>query len=285
MQDAINWEAHAQAMTRSTKKRTHLIKLVHEILPTHALANKIDRGNRQCPTCQVFTEDRDHVLRCQHPARSEWRRSFLIQLDEFLTERETQSNLKYLLTSALDQWLQSDLPDFQVNPEDYDDDLRQVIAQQNLIGWRQLFHGRFGIAWSQKQEQYYQQRNRQRQKRTFTGEQWQVSVIMYVWERWYTLWKQRNQEVHGQDAQSKAAALQRDLQRRLTIIYHQRAEYDPRLQELLYANEDVHQRQHTPAVIQNWLSTNEQIFRDSARRFRSRLRRGLQSIIPFLTRR
>ena len=116
-----------------------------------------------------------------------------------------------------------------------------------------MFHGHFGsIAWSQQQqEQYYQQRNGQRQKRTFTGGQWLVSVIMYVWEKWYTLWKHRNQEVHGQDTQSKAEALQRDLQRKFSIsIYQQRAEYEPRLQELLYDNDDAHRRNHTPAVIQ-----------------------------------
>ena len=285
MQEVINWEAHAQAMIRSTKKRTHLVKMVHDILPTHGLANKFDNGNRPCPTCQSINEDRDHIFRCEHPTRSAWRQDFLNKLETFLSEKDTSPDLILLLMAALEQWMASGDTATQINPDDYDMELGQVIRQQNVIGWEQIFHGRFGKAWSLKQEQYYRQRDQRRQRRTYTGDQWQVSVILFVWDKWYTLWKQRNQEAHGQDAQTKAAVLQRDLKRRLTMIYQQRSEYEPRLQELLHVTEEVHRRHHAPEVIQNWLSTNEQIFRDSARRFRSRIRSGVQSILPFLTRR
>ena len=31
---------------------------------------------------------------------------------------------------------------------------------------------------------------------------WQVSVILYIWDQWFILWKQRNQEVHGHDGRT-----------------------------------------------------------------------------------
>ena len=118
-----------------------------------------------------------------------------------------------------------------------------------------------------------------------TGEKWQVSVILYIWDKWFTLWQQRNQEVHGHDARTKAVALQRDLRRRLALIYRQRQDYEQTAQELLFESEEDHTRQQAPAVIQNWLATSEQLFRDSARRLKARIRQGVQSILPFLSRR
>ena len=160
-----------------------------------------------------------------------------------------------------------------------------VIAQQNAIGWRQIFQGRFGKAWSDMQEQHYRGLHRRQQRKTFTGDQWQVSIILWVWDKWYTLWKQRNQEAHGHDAQLRAASLQKELNRRLALVYRQRQDYESEIQDLLLDSEEEHRRQQAPTVLQNWLATNEQVFRDSARRLRTRIRQGFQSILPFLTRR
>ena len=282
----VNWAAHGKAIERLPKKRTHLIKLVHGNLPTHALANKFDKGDRKCPACSDPHEDRAHVLRCASPVRSAWRQTFLIQIEQFLIEKQTKPSLQHRLLDSIELWMSSDTVDIQVNPNDYEADLQQVITQQNAIGWQQLFLGRFGTAWSRTQDHYYESRQQiGGRNRIQTGEKWQISVILFVWERWFTLWKQRNQEVHGHDAQTKAAATQRDIRRRLSLIYRQQHDYEPRVQELLFEDEEDHSRQQPTTVIQNWLSANEQVFRESARRLRSRIRQGVQSILPFLSRR
>ena len=104
--------------------------------------------------------------------------------------------------------MSSDTEDIILNPDDYIIPVRPIIIQQNAIGWRHLFNGRFGKAWSVYQDQYYKSQPSQSSKHMATGEKWQVSIILYIWDKWFTLWQQRNQEVHGHDARTKAVALQ-----------------------------------------------------------------------------
>ena len=201
-----------------------------------------------------------------------------------LIDKQTMPALQTLLLTTVEAWMLSDDAAIQVNPYDHDDSIRQVVIQQNRIGWRQLFNGRFGKAWSKHQDQYYDSRRKPGAKPNIsTGKKWQISVILFVWDKWFTLWKQRNLEAHGHDSQTKALAMQSDLRRRLSIIYRHRLDYEPRVQDLLFETEDDHTQRHPPTVIQNWLTTHEQVFRDSARRFRARIRQGVQSILPFLT--
>lgn len=41
---AINWEAHASAINRTSMPHAHVVKLLHGILPTHTQLNKFDSG-------------------------------------------------------------------------------------------------------------------------------------------------------------------------------------------------------------------------------------------------
>ena len=277
----VNWEAHKNALARIPARRTHLIKLLHAMLPTTGLANKFDRGNRVCPRCSTTAEDHDHILRCPHPTRHEWRHDFSRTLDDFLSGCDTHPILHTLLGTAISHWFHSN-SDIQVDPNDYAEEVRPLIQQQNLIGWRQIFQGRFATTWSTVQERYYRHKFGPNAKLQKTGSRWQVSIILHVWDKWYTLWKQRNQELHGTDAQTRAEAARRECRRRLSLIYSQRTDYEPNVQALLFEDETEHLQKPT-SIIQNWLAANEQLFMDSARRVRNRIRHGVQSILPFLT--
>jgi hypothetical protein len=60
--------------------------------------------------------------------------------------------------SAIEEWLQTD-GEVVVSPIFYPQDVRHLLVQQNAIGWRQLFSGRFSIEWARlKQEYYYKHR-------------------------------------------------------------------------------------------------------------------------------
>ena len=80
---------------------------------------------------------------------------------------------------------------------------------------------------------------------------WQTNLIRFVWERWYTLWKQRNQEVHGHDARTRREAVRREVCWKLTDIYSNRIMYEENVQTLLLQNVEDHERQ-TVKVTENW---------------------------------
>ena len=255
----IHWEAHARAIRRTLVSHTHLVKLLHQILPTHAQANKFDGGTRLCPVCTTTKEDFRHIIRCGHESRSTWRQTFLQDLRDHLIASNSSPLLSELLLEGIRQWFTSE-SDIHLRPEAFHPSLRSIIYQQNRIGWGQLFLGRFGISWSSHQQGYschHQSRASADMKSQSLS--WQTNLIRFVWERWYTLWKQRNQEVHGHDARTRREAVRREVRRTLNDIYSHRIMYEENVQALLLPNVEDHERQ-TVKVTENWLALNAPIF-------------------------
>ena len=111
---------------------------------------------------------------------------------------------------------------------------------------------------------------------------WQVNLIKFVWERWYTLWKLRNRDVHGHDAKTRAEAARLEVRRKLTDLYRNRNMYEEHVQALLLPSVDDHENQAVKAT-QNWLTLNAPIFRESYRRVIQRALRGMRSIRTYFS--
>ena len=165
-----------------------------------------------------------------------------------------------------------------INATEYHPEVRSVINQQNVIGWRQLINGRFGEEWSRVQDNYYA---RERSRRSATdkrsGRKWQIQLITHIWQQWIILWKLRNAELHGRDNATKSMAIRREMERELHEVYDHRHHYEPRVQELLCA--DIQEQLQRPTwVTQNWLTVNAPLFRDSMRRVKNTAIAGMRSI-------
>jgi hypothetical protein len=151
----VNWESHGAALSKHINPRRHFSKLVHDILPTLAFLNKQDNGKRLCPCCRHPQETRDHILRCPAPMRNKWRHSFLTSLDTFCLKTPTAPPLRTLLLEAVRAWLYHGTDEaYTPDISHYPTSLRSLIMQQNAIGWRQLFNGRFSVQWSIIQDEY-----------------------------------------------------------------------------------------------------------------------------------
>jgi hypothetical protein len=204
---SINWTSHGQALRNHFPLRLHFSKLVHDILPTAAQQNKMDKGKRTCPMCLHTLENRDHIIKCPHFTRNKWRHALLTTaLHASCITQFTYAPIRELLVDIIREWMYADTQgqDFIVNDSRYSLELRLLIRQQNNIGWRQLFHGRFSVECRRLQGDFdYRTRaERPGQHHKFTGDGWQVSIITLLWKHWRELWKQRNQDVHGRDAAS-----------------------------------------------------------------------------------
>ena len=207
--EAINWPAHGAALRRMNKRRIHYTKMIFDILPTHSQSNKHDGGKRTCPTCEAPVENRDHILRCAHGDAVAWREELRCDLKEFYRRTQTEPELARLLTTALEQWFSTPSGDIQLDPNPFSDDLRNLIIEQNAIGWRQIFSGRFSQEWSVVQQaQYHRLRSTQSQgQRKRTGDRWQVQLIGTIWKAWDRRWATRNKAVHGHNATARQQAL------------------------------------------------------------------------------
>jgi hypothetical protein len=114
-----------------------------------------------------------------------------------------------------------------------------VIRQQNKVGWNHIMLGRFGTEWRRIQARYSERiiqptratKSELQPKRT--PEQWSIGLISVLWEQWYLLWDDRNQDVHGRDAQQRQSQLRQEVQRQLGEIYAKQQFMDSNVRSLL----------------------------------------------------
>ena len=231
--------------------------------------------------CGSTDETRDHIIRCLAPPRTAWRRKFWEAIAQFHTEYRTAPVLIYVFRSAMEDWLQAE-SDLVVSPILFPLEVRQLILDQNLLGWRQLFSGRFSIEWSKIQQAYYARHRTKDGIQRRTGSQWQVKMIGVMWDQWRTVWRLRNEEVHGHDAATRARAERAATDRRMREVYDQRQHLEPNVASLLHQDEHEH-RSRSRATNQNWLAVNLPIIRRSVRRVKKRSARGMQTLRSYFT--
>ena len=160
--NAINWKAHQQCIRHHVHRRTHVIKLVHAILPTNSRLHRDDPVRSICPCCCNRREDWIHIIKCcESTSRSEWREAMIHAIDRKCDNLKTAPDLRRaILIKALKAWTQwiegdTDTP-FSVDPTNASSQvLIRMIANQNDIGWKHVFLGRFCNEWSKVQEAHH----------------------------------------------------------------------------------------------------------------------------------
>ena len=200
--DTVNWTAHGKSLRSHLPRKTHLVKLVHGILPINSKIHRHDQVRSLCPCCKRQRETWQHILQCPAPSRSEWRKNMLNAMDKKCESLRTQPELRHLLITALTEWtswVTEDttyryIPELSVNQPPT---IKRVIFQQNAIGWHQLFFGRFSVAWGEVQDDYYATTINSKESKRRSGAQWQKAIIGELWSQWFILWEMRNGDQHG----------------------------------------------------------------------------------------
>jgi hypothetical protein len=280
----INWNAHDKAMHRHLNKRTHLVKLVHGLLPTNARIHRQDTRRNRCPSCQRDPEYWQHILRCPSASHTKWRTAMIQTVEKQCTDLRTMPSLKALLLQALREWLQyssdDDTPYQLQAPSTATVAIRRLVFQQNAIGWEHLFLGRFSSEWSSLQDEYYARQAHLTDTKRRTGLRWQTAIISTVWTQWFLLWEVCNKSFYGADAQAKAHAERREVERLLVDIYDVRNQMEPSVQKLLCR--DITEHFVKPVTYnKNWLAVYGPLAKQSIKRAKARAIQGVKSLQHF----
>ena len=237
-------------------------------------------------------EDWEHILKCPHPNRAEWRMGFITQVEGKCKSVHMRSRLERILSDALKGWFQHSLVAYayELNPSAYPKDVRRLIRQQNEIGWQQLFMGRFSGEWSVLQDDNYarkaaetaEEQHTKKKTKKQTGQRWQVAIIVILWDQWWAIWESRNKDLHGDDARSRAAAETREVHRKLRELYDLRAQLSDEVQAYLYA--EVTEHYECPNCFnKNWIAIHEPLLHADRKRVATRIKAGVRSIRQYLT--
>jgi hypothetical protein len=268
----IDWSAHETAIRRNLPRRVHLTKLIHDILPTNDNVGKWkENRSEKCPSCPHPSEDRDHVLRCPHPARQAWRLTFLQSIRKTCDKLQTRPNLRDILLIGLESWFTESPADYDKFPSTYS----TLIYQQSRIGWRQVFNGRISTEWARLQDEYLLSEGLHNNKNS--GSLWAATILTSIWDEWHLVWTVRNGVIHGHDQASRQRTQRSEAETEIRAIYDARDLLLPADRDHLYDDVQTH-LEHSTTSLQNWLNTYRGMFTVSIETAKRRALAGVRSI-------
>ena len=247
--ERVNWKAHGAAINRTGISKTHITKLVHDILPTNDRVHKFNQIRpEKCPYCQVSVEDRDHVIHCRNPKRNKQRTALKESLSKMLERLHTDPILHEILIAGLTAWFDGK----PLKPSNYPEEYTQLILQQNRLKWRKLFNGRMSKESCQLEHQHLTEKHVASNK--LTGHLWCVSLMNALWIAWYDMWTSQNKKVHGQDATTRNQADRQQAIAKLEYYYSRKNDLLPVDRNYFEDSLQRHTEKPTRSII-DWLNT------------------------------
>lgn len=270
--DSVDWTAHGRAINRYSDRQTTIVKMINDILPTGARVHKYDpKYSHRCPACHSPDEDDQHVMRCPHHDRQQWRKELIAKVKETAQKQTTRPFMAKLLCEGITAWLENRPPDFQ----DFSPVYQTLIDRQAQIGWHNLLKGRFALEWAHLQEEYLIERN-ERSSRA-NGLAWTTNMIDAIWESWLELWTLRNEQRHGSDEFTRARARYEQAAREVSLAYEKRDLV--MIQERRLFDTPLEERlQGTAAQLRQWLHTFQTLIDQSANEAAEVAVQGVNSI-------
>ena len=98
---------------------------------------------------------------------------------EFFQVTNTAPVLTELALSVFEKWFIAE-EELSLDPQAYLAQVARLIEEQNVIGWRHIFNGRFSLEWSAIQEAYYARAPPIEGQQKRTGLRWQTKWICKI---------------------------------------------------------------------------------------------------------
>jgi hypothetical protein len=106
---SIDWQSHERAIKKNNKRRIHLTKVVHDILPTNYQVHRGNPHRQRCPACQEdCVEDRDHILRCRSEKRTAWQAQMVTSMETRCAKLQTDPALARIMIDGITLWFNTD---------------------------------------------------------------------------------------------------------------------------------------------------------------------------------
>ena len=253
--DLVDWESHGIAV-RNAPHPVTLVKFLHGLLPVGDRVHKYHpKYHLLCPSCLEARETIDHLYQCNCPSRKPWRSGFLKMLLDTADKLDIRPSLLAVMYDGCLAYLRGQ---DHIQPNRYDNDLRELVRQQNRIGWLNFLRGRWSKEWKRLQTIYVLQKVKNKQKPRRRSDQsfqlnskpaksqktskkkyhkkkagnnnWSVTVIREMWKSLYALWELRNKDLHGHDSQSQSEAKHKLYLREIQLYYDRKHTYSQSLQ-------------------------------------------------------
>jgi hypothetical protein len=160
-------------------------------MPTNHRAHKYyDDESTVCETCKMADETEEHILKCESMGRNALRKTWLNEIEQYLSSSCMCDDIKYSIETGMKTWL-----GMQSRIRNVTSDLtRRAKREQDLPGWAQFLRGRSTITGGGESVNNHLHK---RKITNITAEQWGVTLVSINWRYIIAFWLQRNEEQQG----------------------------------------------------------------------------------------
>jgi hypothetical protein len=162
-------------------------------------------------------------------------------------------------------------------------EVTRLRQEQTLLGWGQLFRGRFSCKWAEIQQSLLM--TLEVDRRYFTGALWVRKLINFLWKFNHTIWDERNADRHGHTPLQNQAIQRNRLHTTVQTLY----DASPRMSA---ADRDIFDlpaasriRDHGPDRIELWIRRAKPIVAISIKEATKKIETTFHSIENFFSRR
>jgi hypothetical protein len=198
--EQISWDTQMSVLRQyKPDDQTRIIKFVHGWLPTQH--QKFKEGaalSPRCKLCSALLEDNMHMLQCSHAKMKD------IQ-DKVVTHlmKQHQENGDSELINIMEIGLLKSTGSSEWKPDGtaISQKWKRGIAEQNEIGWKQIYYGRIAKEMITAMDNHY--REVTTDELTYNGERWARKMIRAIWDTVLELWRTRNEIINHIDSREK----------------------------------------------------------------------------------
>jgi hypothetical protein len=157
------------------------------------------------------------------------------------------------------------LAEDQLTPNDAPDHLTTLYQEQQQIGWKHLYSGKWTVQWRLQA---------QTEKSTKNGLQWVVRNLLCIWRFLYSQWKERSEQLHS-DLQFEKQRETNYLDITINELISESEKIQPTLTHTL--RNIKNKLSHIPIVRKRtWLINNKQYIRNQIKNKKRVVHRNIQ---------
>lgn len=264
--ESIDWNAHGTALKYlpSNIKRT-TIKLIHRWLPVYGHPGQnIPEEAQQCPCCKAQLETQTHYMTCE-ARKDDWQLALNNIMAAASKGKHDKTALEILRIGLQHGRNETD----NEIPERDNPAYRELIREQECIGWNQLYHGRWSRTWADVQDK----------AKANSGETWVCNIIRIIWTEHHKMWKDRCAMAHEKNEENREQE-QRKYQARVKAIYATHDSIDEADRKIL--QQPIEQIMQLPSKrLKDWTTKAEKYVKDALTRAGKRIKMQTKSITSY----
>lgn len=175
--------SHGIALKRlnHSDRQQKLQKIFYYHLPTNHWLSKFQMYiESQCPDCNHWDEDDDHIIWCNHNTRLEAKQLWEADVHHYLSVEHTPPMVRTAIMLWFHHWIyHKQVPNLLSIIPEATPALVKAFKAQSTIGWNHFIRGRLSVHWKQMVMDHLAAT---KSRKVRTSNEWTAGLVISLWQ-------------------------------------------------------------------------------------------------------